>query len=423
MRSHTAYLDSNHNNRFTIADPLSIGFCEDRLARITPAIRPFIEQNKIPGALTLIAREGALVHCQSHGYADVDTKTPVTQDTVFRIFSMTKPVTAVTAMMLYEEGLFSLDDPIAQYLPAFTDMRVMTPEGLVPAKTPITIRQCLTHSSGLTYSMMPDHPEVARLYGEAQVNEVYRREDWSLEEHTLRLAKLPLIAQPGTAWRYSEGLSLVARLIEVLTGQAFGVFLQERIFNPLGMIDTAYQTTESNAHRLATLYEQSPDLEGFAETSQYGGDFTQPAKLQAGGAGLVSTAPDYLCFAQMLLNEGEFNGTRLLSPKTARLLMSDQFDDQLSEYLLEEARPLYKGVGHGFAGTVVTNNQLRGCLGSDGEYSWSGWASTNFWVDPKEQLVAMVLTQLIPQPDQVLGLKERFRQVVYQALTTSKETI
>ena len=216
---------------------------------------------------------------------------------------------------------------------------------------------------------------------------------------------------------------MVARLIEVLTGQAFGVFLQERIFNPLGMIDTAYQTTESNAHRLATLYEQSPDLEGFAETSQYGGDFTQPAKLQAGGAGLVSTAPDYLCFAQMLLNEGEFNGTRLLSPKTARLLMSDQFDDQLSEYLLEEARPLYKGVGHGFAGTVVTNNQLRGCLGSDGEYSWSGWASTNFWVDPKEQLVAMVLTQLIPQPDQVLGLKERFRQVVYQALTTSKETI
>lgn len=401
------------------ANAESFGFCPQRLQRMAPAIAPFIDQHKIPGALTLIARRGQLVHLQCHGYADREAQRPVEPDTLFRIYSMTKPITAVAVMMLYEQGLFSLDDPIATYLPAFSDMKVMTASGPVDAAAPITIRHLLTHSSGLGYSMIPDNPQVSAIYEEHKVNEVYGRLTMTLAEHTDLLAQQPLIAHPGTAWRYSESIGVLARLVEVLTELPYETFLQQSIFTPLDMVDTAYQTRPDNSDRLAALYEQTPALDNFATTDHYGGDYTQPATLQAGGAGLVSTASDYLKFAQLLLNEGELDGVRLLSPMTARLMMTDQFDGRLASFLPEMMQLPMKGMGHGFAGTVVTNPKVRGCLGSMGEYSWGGWASTHFWVDPELQLVGMVLTQLIPQPEQVLGLNERFRQMVYQAMIDS----
>lgn len=407
------------NTPLTMASAEEVGFCYQRLQRMGAAINPFIADHKIPGALTLIARYGKVVHLQCHGYADREKAKAIQHDTLFRIYSMTKPITAVAVMMLYEQGLFSLDDPIADYLPAFADMQVMTDSGLIKAAAPITLRHLLTHSSGLTYSMIPDNPEVSALYEQQGVNEVYGRLHMTLAEHTDLLAQQPLIAHPGIAWRYSESIGVLARLVEVLSGQSYNAFLQQQIFAPLGMVDTAYQTHHSNSDRLATLYEQNPSLDNFSPTEKYGGDYTQPARLEAGGAGLVSSASDYLNFAQMLLNQGELNGTRLLSPFTARLLMSDQFDGRLASYLPEQSIPVMKGMGHGFAGTVVTHPQQRGCLGSLGEYSWGGWASTHFWIDPKEALVAMVFTQLIPQPEQVLGLNERFRQMVYQAMVSS----
>ena len=407
------------NSSAALSAAENAGFCPYRLGRIAPAIKPFIDNKKIPGALTVIARQGKLVHLQCHGYADKEAGKAVQADTLFRIYSMTKPVTAVAVMMLYEQGLFSLEDPIADYLPAFANMKVMTDTGLVDAAAPITIRQLLTHSSGLSYSMIPDNPAVSALYEQHNVNEVYGRLTMTLAEHTELLAQQPLIAHPGTAWRYSESIGVLARLVEVLSRKNYSAFLQQNIFAPLAMVDTAYQTHHSNSDRLAVLYEQTPSLDNFVPSDKYGGDYTQPAQLEAGGAGLLSTASDYLKFAQMLLNEGELNGVRLLSPLTTRLMMSDQFEGQFARYLPELSVVPMKGMGHGFAGAVVTDKKARGVLGSNGEYSWGGWASTHFWVDPEEQLIGMVFTQLIPQREQLLGLSERFRQMVYQAMTTS----
>ena len=406
-------------------DYSALGFSEHRLARIKPAMAQFINNNAIAGAITLIARYGELVHLQCHGYADVATQKAIAPDTLFRLYSMTKPVTAVAVMMLYEEGLLALDDPIEQYLPCFAAMKVLTNDGLVDAQTSITIRQLLTHNSGLTYSMIPDELGVADIYGNAGVNEIYQRLTMTLEEHVESLASQPLLAQPGTAWIYSESISVLARLVEVLSGLSFDDFLQQNILVPLGMTDTTHEVAEENRARLATLYEQTPDLAHFQVTDKYGGDYCKPAKLKAGGVGLVSTAADYLKFAQMLLNQGELDGVQILSPFSVRLIMSDQFAGKFEQYLPEASIAGFKGMGHGFAGTVVTDAIKRGCYGSTGEYSWSGWASTRFWLDPKEQLIGIVLTQLIPHATStsVLGLSERFRQMTYQAMIHSELTV
>ena len=376
---------------------------------IAPAMETFIDQERVSGVLTLLAKQGEVVHCQAQGYADVETQTPIQLDTLFRIYSMTKPITAVAVMILFERGLFSLDDPIAKYLPYFSDMKVHTAQGPVTAKSPITIRQLLTHSSGLTYSMMFDEPAVSAAYDELRLNEVRARLSWSLEEHVKKLAEQPLVAHPGTAWRYSEAMSVLARLVEVVSEKTYRTFMLDEIFTPLGMIDTDYCVPEEKLPRLATLYERGPKGQSYQVAAEgYGGDYSRAPLLEAGGAGLVSTAADYLRFAQMLLNEGVLDGQRLLSPTSIKAIMSDQFDGTFDKKAPRITIIPTKGMGFGFCGYVSPK----------GDYGWGGWASTSFWVDPKNQVAGLMLTQLIPEPTETLGVMERFRELSYEALSS-----
>ena len=383
---------------------------------IGTVIKAFIDDEKIPSALTLVARNGAIVHMATQGYADIGSKTLLKPDTIFRIYSMTKPVTAVAAMMLYEQGLFGLDDAIADYLPCFKSMQVFTDKGLVEAASPITIRQLLTHNAGLTYSTFTDYSDVAKLYGDAKIHDALGRQVWNLENHINRLAALPLIAHPGTVYEYSESLSVIARLVEVVSGQSYRDFLKSRIFEPLKMLDTDYYVPAHKAHRLATLYERDKSGRGFNQTFGYGGDYTEPAVLESGGAGLVSTAHDYLAFSQMLLAGGVSGGHLLLSPESVKQIMSDQYAGQYPLMVSDKVRPEVQGLGYGFGGYVVTDISQRDYLSTNGEYGWSGWASTHFWVDPDQQLIGMVLTQMIPQLDEMMRLGEVFRGVVYESL-------
>jgi len=376
-------------------------------SNIAPAMQTFINQERVSGVLTLVAKQGKVVHCQTQGYADVESQTPIQLDTLFRIYSMTKPITAVAVMILCERGLFSLDDPIANFLPCFADMTVHTAKGVVAAESPINIRQLLTHSSGLTYSMMFDEPAVTAAYDALRLNEVRARLSWDLEEHVKMLAEQPLLAQPGTAWRYSEAMSVLARLVEVVSGKNYRAFMREEIFTPLGMTDTDYYVPEEKLSRLATLYERGPKGQGYQEANEgYGGDYSKAPLLEAGGAGLVSTAADYLCFAQMLLNGGDLNGQRILEPTSVKAIMSDQFAGTFDKKAPRITIIPTKGMGFGFCGYVSPK----------GDYGWGGWASTSFWVDPKNQVAGIMLTQLIPEPTETLGVMERFRELSYEAL-------
>ena len=405
-----------------IAEPEEVGISSQRLQRIAPLMKAYVDNGRAPGVLTAIARHGKVVHVQAQGFADQEAAMPLKTDSIFRIYSMTKPVTAVALMLLYEEGKVFLDDPVADYLPEFSNMMVHTEAGLVPAESAITLRHLLMHTSGLTYSMVPNVPAVSALYEAAQLNEARSRlAQRNLAQHVQALAEFPLIAQPGTAWHYCEGVSVVARVIEVVSGQGYGDFIAQRIFAPLAMVDTGYSVAPENTSRLTALYEQQPATAegaptGFMHTQGYGGDYRLAPALEAGGAGLLSTAADYLRFAQMLLNAGELDGTRLLSPSSVKLIVSNQLGPEFGDQPLASLAPKYKGVGFGLCGYVVTDAIARGGSGSNGEYGWSGWASTRFWIDPQEGLIGLVFTQLIPQPDQLFDLSERMHQMTYQAL-------
>ncbi len=399
-----------------VVDPSEVGMSSERLARVKPSMVPFLEEKRAPGVLTAIARRGKVVHVEASGYADVEAGVLLQPDTIFRIYSMTKPVTAVAAMMLYEEGSFFLDDPLADYLPEFTNMKVYTKEGLVEAERPITIRHLLTHMAGFTYTMIPDEPILSDMYEAAGMNEAFARlSGHTLETYVAKLAEFPLIIHPGSAWRYSEGICVLARLVEVLAGQSYGSFLRQRIFEPLKMNDTDYYVPEDKLARLARLYEQHPEY-GYELTEGYGGDYAQYPPFEPGGSGLASTASDYLRFAQMLLNGGELEGARLLSPSTVKLIMSNHLGADYASLIPDSFAPYFKGVGFGFGGSVLVDAGARGEAGSNGTYGWSGWASTAFWIDPKEQLVGMYLCQLIPLPGNVLKVGDRLHQMAYQAI-------
>ncbi len=398
------------------SSPSEVGLSAERLARIKLAITPFIEAKETSGILTLIARHGKIAHMEATGYADLNEKKPLHLNTIFRVYSMAKPLTVVAVMVLYEEGKFFLDDPVSHYLPEFTDMKVYQEGNLVEARQPITIRHLLTHTAGLTYSMIPDEPTVAEMYKTAGLNEAISRLDGdNLESYVSNLSQLPLISQPGEAWRYSEGMCVLARLVEVITGKTYREFLLKNVCKPLNMVDTDYFVPEEKLDRLAKLYEQTANQE-LKETNDYGGDYSIPPTLEAGGSGIVSTAADYLRFAQMLLNQGELDEIRLLSPSSTRLIMSNHFGKGFCDLLPNSFLSNFKGMGFGFGGYVVTDAIARGEAGSEGEYGWGGWANTRFWIDPKSQLIGMVLTQLIPLPGAILKTGDRMHQMTYQAV-------
>lgn len=374
-----------------ITPAAEVGMSAERLDRLREELRTLVETRQTGGIQVLVARHGRVVVHESFGMADIEAGTPLTDASLFRIYSMTKPVTGVAMMLLYEEGLFSLDDPIAKHIPQFAHLRVfagMDDEGQMlleaPAHAP-TIHELLQHNAGFTYGWFGDTP-VDRLYAEADVLDP----DSSLEDLIDKLARLPLLHQPGTRFHYSVSADIQGYLVEKLSGRDLETFMRERIFDPLGMDETAGWLGQNARSRLAKVHTHDEQGNLVVDTGFWSEDFYSPPGLFMGGAQLVSTTDDYWRFAQMLANGGSLDGIRLLSPSTVRLMTTNRLPQTV------EGRGFAPGLGFGLDLGVVTDPSLRPMPVGNGEYFWGGAVTTLFWVDPEEELVALLFTQYAP---------------------------
>jgi CubicO group peptidase (beta-lactamase class C family) len=385
-----------------LAAPEEIGLSSVRLARVGAVMRGEIERGRVPGAVALVARRGRLGLFDSFGQRDAASGAPMAKDTIFRIYSMTKPITSVAAMMLWEEGRFLLGDPIAKYLPDLAGLEVAVTRGgeieRVPVERAITIQDLLRHTSGLTYEFRGSGPvhkmyQSARLYSRAQTN----------AEQVAALGKIPLLHQPGTRWEYGRSTDVVGRLVEVLSGQPLSVFFEQHILAPLGMVDTAFHVPQRQHSRLAEALARDPDSGGAVQLLEV----RNPPNFESGGGGLVSTASDYARFLQMLLDGGTLDGRRLLSRKTLELMTADHLGPMTGASDL-----LLPGHGFGLGFAVRLHAGIASVPGSVGQYFWGGLAGTTFWVDPAEQMFALLLIQAPGQRDYYRTL---FRDLVYAA--------
>ncbi|CCB78229.1 MULTISPECIES: serine hydrolase domain-containing protein [Streptomycetaceae] len=382
------------------AEAGELGFDQRRLARIDAYLRPFVDDGRLPGWLMTVSRRGKLVHLSSYGERDKEAGRPVTTDTVWRLYSMTKPITSVAAMMLCEEGALSLTDPVAAYLPAFADMRVFTGGSATdpvtePARTPITVWHLLTHTAGLTYGFLRGHP-VDSIY-RAHGFEWGRPKGYDLAACCDAWAAMPLQFEPGTGWNYSVATDVLGRVVEVVSGLSLDAFLRTRIFEPLGMTDTAFHVGPADTERLAALYVPGPGAT--ATRGDFGPVPTSPPRFLSGGGGLHGTAADYHRFARMLLGRGELDGVRLLGSRTVDHMTRDHLPAGVSlktfgNQVLGETAAAGSGFGLGF-GVLKDPVALR-ALASPGQYAWAGAATTLFWVDPVEEIIAMFFTQMLP---------------------------
>ncbi len=399
----------------------TVGMSGERLTNIRSVMNRHVTEKHIPGASGLIARRGKIAYQETFGMADMEAGKLMQMDTIHRIYSMSKPITSVAVMMLYEEGKFQLNDPVAKYLPEFAKMQVAIEEKdpqtgkqvmkTAPAKRLITIRDLLRHTAGLTYGV----------FGDTVVDQEYRKAkilgQLNLTDFVTDLAKIPLQYEPGTRWHYSVSVDVLGRLVEVLSGKSFDQFLQERIFTPLEMNDTGFIVPASKKDRLAKLYtitkegklQASPTCSNRQEC--YDGfptavpDFLHSMGMQSGGGGLTSTAYDYLRFCQMLLDQGQYNGKRLLSRKTVQLMSSDN---------LGSIPGMGPGTGFGLGFAVSKAPGEAGMMGSPGEYNWGGAAGTRFWIDPQEQLIGIFMIQILPHTGLEYG--SEFRVLTYQSI-------
>ncbi|MBL8629211.1 MAG: beta-lactamase family protein [Rhodospirillaceae bacterium] len=387
------------------ANPKSQGFDAERLTRIGRAMQRRIDNAEAPGFLTAIMRHGKIVHFDVRGYRNIETKTPLTRDTVFRIMSMTKPIVSVAAMILVEENRLRLTDPVAKYIPSFAQQQVyVSGEGdnivTAPAKRRIQIRNLLMHTSGYTYGVFSSTP-MDKLHFARKVYVPFYK---TLAEFADAAAAMPLMFEPGTNWQYGISTDILGRVIEVVTGQRLGEFISERILSPLGMTQTGFTLTGDQEKRLITCYKPGPGGKGLAPTSDmFPGEYRDPTHPQSGGGGLVSTADDYLRFATMLLNGGELDGTRIIGPETVKIMRTNQ---------LSEALTAQRDSGFGFGFGVDLRTGARGQYAGEGTFHWSGANRTHFWVDPANKIVGLSMTQMDPF-DQ--NFEEDMRALTYQA--------
>jgi len=394
------------------ASPEDVGLSSAGMARLTHHIQAYVDAGKLPGAISMVQRRGKVVHFQTYGRRDVEAGTPVEPETIFRIYSMTKPIVSVAMMMLYEEGRFHLDDPISKFIPGFKEAKVHIRPGITgaeyaPAKPAVTFHHLLTHTAGLSYGWFEDSP-VEELYRKADV----LHSDNTLEEFIHQLSKIPLLYQPGTAWRYSVAVDVLGYLVQVISGKPFADFLEERIFKPLGMVDTGFYVPQSKLNRFSAVYEPVAGGGIKVMDAPATSDFLKPMRFPSGGGGLVSTAPDYLRFAQMLLNRGELDGTRLISPKTVELMTMNHIPASLLPLQIGEW--VLNGYGFGLGVNVVLNPAQAGMIGTVGAFGWGGAANTEFWVDPQEQLIGILMNQFMPRD--TYPVINDFRVLTYQAL-------
>jgi len=393
-----------------ITRPETVGLSSSRLARIGQAMQKYVDSEKLAGTLTLVARHGKIAHFQPLGVMDVKAGTPMAHDTLFRIYSMSKPITSVAVMMLYEEGHFLLTDPIQEFIPAFADVRVLehigTEAQLVPPQRAITIRDLLTHTAGLGYGLGEDY--IDGLYKKQVWGTMERNPEATLGEMIETVAGLPLAYHPGQGWRYSMATDVLGYLVQVASGTAFDVYLQERIFQPLGMIDTGFYVPPDKIDRFSANYSPGEDGSGLQLIdAPTGSRYTHPGRIPSGGGGLASTVTDYVRFAQMLLNGGALDGVRLLSRKSVELMTMNHLRPGVHPF----GNPS-QGMGLG-VGMTIDLAQTQ-ALGSVGRYGWGGAASTNFWIDPQEDLIGIFMTQLMPSG--TYPVVDDFRVAVYQAI-------
>lgn len=386
------------------ASPQEAGFRPEGLARLTAAFQEQIDRQRLPGVVAMVVRGGKLAYFEALGRRDPALPEPMQRDSIFRIYSMTKPVVSVAVMMLFEEGRLFLHDPVWKYLPEFQHVQVgvVRADGQidsVPAERAMTVQDLLRHTSGLTYEILAEAP-IRKLYARAKI---YRR-DWTNAEFSQALAKLPLMYQPGTVWDYSRATDVLGRLVEVVSGQPLRDFFSSRIFEPLRMIDTGFHVPAMSLGRLAEPFANDPDTGAEVRVL----DVRDPVALDMGGGGLVSTATDYARFTQMLLNQGVLDGQRLLSRKTVELMTSDHLGTIPS---VNDLLPPGHGFGLGFA--VRLQAGIAPVAGSAGAYFWGGMAGTTFWVDPAEDMHAVLMVQAPGQRDEVRAL---FRNLVYGAI-------
>jgi CubicO group peptidase (beta-lactamase class C family) len=407
-----------------VVDPASVGMSAERLERIDVAMQAFVDRGVVRGISTLVARRGQVVHRGLYGHRDAETAAAMTDDTIFRIYSMTKPIVSTGLMLLHGEGRFQLDQPVATFLPAFAAPRVMNADGtLVDATAPITVADLLGHTSGLTYDFMVDNP-AAQLYRDHRVMHDATR---TLEECVDLIASLPLAFQPGERFHYSVGIDVAARLIEVIADQPLGDFLAEHLFGPLGMIDTAFGVPDQQLARLAAMYGLpdlvgenysaddlvAADLAGFNQRIDVSGTYptSTPDLFVRGGVGLFSTIDDYFRFAQMLANGGELDGHRVVGRKTLELMHGNRLPPAMLPWeIMGDPTP---GYGFGLGSRVLLDVAASQSAGSIGEFGWSGAATTYYWVDPVEDLVGVFMTQYMTGPEQP---NRAFRSVAYQAI-------
>ena len=395
--------------------PSAVGVSAQRLQRLHDGMKAFVDRRDVAGVVTLVRRDNKLVDIHATGYQDIESKTPMRTDTIFRIASMTKPMTSVAVMMLYEEGKLFLTDPVSRFIPAFKSMQVLEPkaEKPVPATRAITIRDLLSHRSGLTYGFLNGGP-VGNGYRKNGVADGLSITPLTLAEGIDKLAAEPLIAQPGAAWNYSLSTDVLGRVVEVVSGQPFDAFMRDRIIKPLKMVDTDFTVPEAKWSRFATVYSPDPaggirpmkDPETFGNATFSPIAYYKSRTYFSGGAGLVSTAADYARFAQMLLNGGSLDGVQLLSPKSIELMTRSHTADLPPNPLLSA------GPGFGLGFRVVTDLALTAAIGSEGRYGWVGIYGTEFWVDPRERLIGIVLVQRYPGSP----VAAAFQPLVYQAL-------
>jgi CubicO group peptidase (beta-lactamase class C family) len=407
------------------SDAKSQGFSPEKLERIPALLKEAVEKKQIAGGVALVARRGKVIHVSMAGLQDIESKAPMADGAIFRIASMSKPITSVAVMQLVEDGKLKLTDTLSKYVPEFKDMKVAVPSQdgksfeTVKAERAITIHDLLTHSSGITYRIM-SKPHVGKLYEESGVCDGLAESSVSLADNVRKIAKLPLVCQPGSAWEYGLNTDVLGHVVEVVSGKSLEDFMRERIFTPLKMNDTCFNLAKDRHSRLASLYtiQEDKSLRKVGEKAVTTGPFvysgTVPThadnKYFSGGAGLVSTAGDYFRFGQMMMNGGELNGARVLKAETVATMTKNQ----LGKIRIIPGNSL---MGYGFGVLSEEDKNGQNDPAGVGTFAWGGAYGTFFWVDPKNELVAVVMAQVFPQ-DFTLGVE--FKKAVYAAMTGEK---
>jgi CubicO group peptidase (beta-lactamase class C family) len=402
-------------------DATTAGFSKEKLEAITAAIKKAVDDKKIAGGSMLIARHGKVVHFSPAGMQDVEAKTPLSEKTIFRIASMSKPITSVAVMILVDDGKINVTDPLSKYVPEFKDMKVLVPDkdgkkhDLAPAKREITIHDLLTHSSGITYGLL-NKPFVSEKYADAGIIDGLIETKETIGDNVKRLAKLPLVCQPGAAWEYGLSIDVLGYVVEVASGNTLDEFLRERVFKPLKMDDTYFVLPKEKRSRLAVIYQPGKDsLTRFGEKPLVQGamkvsanyPINDESKYYSGGAGLVSTAGDYFRFCQMMLNRGELNGQHILKADTVDRMTKNQLGD------LRIMFPGFDLMGYGFGILSEKGKETSKEATGIGSYSWGGAFGTYFWIDPKNDLIGVFMTQAFP-PDFMLG--NEMKKLTYAAI-------